>query len=475
MSSQADSTVSFGSSSPIGGGTGKPLADASWAWARYESTAQQPWDLALAAHLYRRAGFGADWKQLQQAVSDGPQLTVDRLLQPEGDVDAFHRAYDAHEDAAAGSVNGLRAWWLRRMIETPHPLLEKMTLFWHGYFATDGGAINQPRLMHEHIRLLRRHALGSFDSLLRRISRDPALLEWLGANANRKAAPSESFVRPLLETYTVGPGHFTDEDVREASRAFTGWFVLRNQVRYLPHEHDEGVKWVLGREGALAGDDVVETVLAHAATPQTVVRRLYRWLISETDEPDDALIAPLAESLAEDYNVSAVVETMLRSNLFFSRPSYRARVKCPVEFAVGIVKGFEGRVSTTQLASDVADLGQNLCHPPTVKGWKGGRHWLTTATIAGRHNLSLALLSEGEPYRGGLDPWRVAQGHGYTTLESAAQFLWDSCVQGDVPPGTLDALLRHARAATTDNDLAAGALLRRVAHAMVNLPEYYLA
>jgi len=213
-------------------------ADPGWAWAPYEPDARRPWTLALAAHLYRRAAFGAGWEQLQQALAAGPQRTVDKLLRPPTDVETFNRRCDESENAAAGSVDGLRAWWLRRMMETPHPLLEKMTLFWHGYFAVNAGPVNNPRLVKEYVRLLRSHALGSFGSLLPAVARDPAMLVWLGADVNRKAAPNDGFVRPLLETFTVGPGHFTEDDAREAARAFTGRFVLRGQLRYLSQEHD---------------------------------------------------------------------------------------------------------------------------------------------------------------------------------------------------------------------------------------------
>ena len=152
---------------PVQAKNGRPAtADPGWAWAPYAPEAQRPWNLALAAHLYRRATFGAGWGELQQALSDGPQRTVDKLLRPPADVEAFNRRYDESENAAAGSVDGLRAWWLRRMMETPHPLLEKMTLFWHSYFAVNAGPVNNPGLMRDYVRLLRSHALGSFDSLL---------------------------------------------------------------------------------------------------------------------------------------------------------------------------------------------------------------------------------------------------------------------------------------------------------------------
>jgi uncharacterized protein (DUF1800 family) len=361
------------------------------------------------------------------------------------------------------------------MMETPHPLLEKMTLFWHSYFAVNANEVNNPRLMKEHVRFLRRHALESFGSLLPAIARDPAMLVWLGADVNRKATPNDGFVRPLLETFTLGPGHFTEQDVREAARAFTGRCVLRGQLRYLPQEHDETVKRILGREGNFGAEDVTRILLEQPATARTVVRRLYRWLISETEEPGDARIAPLVESFAKDYDLARLVETVLRSNLFFSPQAYRQRIKGPVEFGLGLVKALEGMVSATQLAQDAAHLGQDLCRPPTVKGWTGGRYWIDTVTLVGRHNLAAALLQSGKPYDSRLDPWAVAQKDGYTTPEAAARFLLDLLVQGDIEPDVREALLQSPRTPATDSDGGPGAILRRLAYAMITLPEYQLA
>ena len=449
--------------------------DPGWAWAAYEPDAGRSWNLSLAAHLYRRSGFGAGWGQLQQALSDGPQRAIDELLRPRADVEAFNRRCDESENVAGGSLDGLRAWWLRRMMETPHPLLEKMTLFWHSHFAVDAGELNNPRLMQEHLGLLRTHALGSFEALLRGICRDPAMLLWLGADRNRKASPNESFVRPLLETFTLGSGQVTDEDARAAARVFTGWTVLRGQLRYLPLEHDETTRRFLGQEGSFTVDDIVRILLEHPATAQKVVRKLYAWLISETEEPPDALIAPLASSFAKDRDVARLVETMLRSNLFFSPAAYRQRIKCPAEFAVGIVKALEGMVSATQLARDVAGLGQDLCRPPTVKGWTGGRYWINAATLMGRHNLASALLQTGKPYDSKLDAWTVARKHGCGTPDAAARFLPGLFLQGDIEPGIREALLQNAATATTGSDGAPGAMLRRLAYALVTLPEYHLA
>ena len=450
------------------------LTDPAWAWAAYQPDARRPWNLAQAGHLYRRAAFGANWNQLQQSLSDGPQRTLDNLLRPQANIAAFNREHDEYE-SSSGSADALRAWWLRRIILTPHPLLEKMTLFWHSHFATNSVKVKNARLMQRHVQLLRSHALNSFRTLLKAIPRDPAVLIYLGAEANRKALPNENLARPLMETFTLGPGHYTEKDVREAARAFTGWFVLRSRLRYIPREHDGNVKQLLGQKGNFTGDDVIRILLEQRATAWTLVRKLYRWLICETEEPNAGLMTPLVESFSKNYDILKLAEKMLRSNLFFSPVAYRRRTKCPVEFALGIVKPLEEVVSTTQLAQDLAGIGQNLYHPPTVKGWTGGRHWINSATMVGRYNLALALMRGSGPYADKLNPRAVAKKHGCSTPESAARFLLDLFLQGDLGPDVRDALLKKIQTpAATDGDDPAGTL-RRFAHEIVTLPEFHLA
>lgn len=447
-------------------------ADPDRAWAPYEPDRRRPWTLALAGHLFRRAGFGANWQQLQRALSDGPQRAVDRLLRPEDDPAAFDHAYDDYDASAAGSgsADGLRAWWLRRMIRTPQPLLEKMTLFWHGHFGVSNLKVGNARLMLRHVQLLRRHALGDYRTLLAAVSRDPAMLVGLDSGANRKVQPNENFARGLLTRFSLGPGNFSEQDVREAARAFTGWFVLQDQLRYLPREHDPGVKRILGHEGNFNGEDVVRIVLGEPATPRLLVRKLYAWLVSETRQPSESLMAPLVESFGKDYDLASLVETILRSNVFFSAGAYRQRVKSPVEFALGIIIGLEGLVPTTRLGTDLAALGQNLYRPPTVKGWAGGRHWINTATLIGRSNLAVELLSASGPYDGRLDPTAIAERHGHVTPRAAARFLLDLFLQSRVDDNVAQTLMK-----TVTDDEGLPQRLRRFAHRVVTLPEFHLA
>lgn len=453
------------------------VTDPAWAWAPFDPTPQRPWDLRLVGHVLRRAGFGPDWEGLQRALRDGPQRTIDRLLHPAVDVAAFDRTYDQYESAVdpeADSTVPIRQWWLRRMMHTPHPLQEKMTLFWHNYFATSVARGAHALSMHQHLQVLRRHALGRFSEMLSAMACDPAMLVALDAAANRKARPNEAYARAFLEILTVGPGNFTEDDVRGVARAFTGWFVLRNRIRYVEREHDEGPKRIFGQQGPWKSDDAVRIALAQPGTPRNVVRRLFRWFISETQEPTDALIEPLARSFAQNYDIAQLVGTMLRSNLFFSAAAYRHRVKSPVEYAIGIVRGMEALVNPEPLGHELAQLGQDLCHPPTVRGWVGGTAWISEATLIRRSNLAAALFSASGPYGAKLDPENVARAHGHRQPDAAARFLIDLYLQGDVAPQVSEELLRGVSGPGSSRS-EPGQALRHLACTLATLPEFQLA
>jgi uncharacterized protein (DUF1800 family) len=451
--------------------------DPEWAWSPYQPDPQRPWNLARIGHLYRRAAFGANWGQLQQALAEGPQRSVDRLLMPAGDVAAFNDKFDRYEAASAGSdsTDSLRPWWLMRMMQSPHPLLEKMTFFWHDHFAVSGAKVKNGTMMHRYVQQLRGEALGQFGSMLAALAHDPAMLLGRDAAANRKSLPCEHVPREFMVRTCLGTGHFSENDVREAARAFTGWFVLKGQIRFIPREHDAGVKRILGAQGTFNDSDVVRLLLEQPATPRRLVRKLYRLLISETDAPSDALVGPLAESFAGEYDIAALVGQMLRSNLFFSPVAYRRRIKSPVEFALGIVKGLEATVSAVRLGQDLAGLGQNLYEPPTADGWQGGRHWINSATSLGRTNLAFALLAAEKPYEGKLDPLAIAQKHGHSDGDSAERFLLDLFLQGDLDAAVQKAVLKDPRSAAAASGGDPSQALRRVAHLVVTLPEFQLA
>ncbi len=455
----------------------KESRDPAWAWAAYQPDASRPWDLRLAGHLFRRAGFGATWPQLQQALRDGPAATIEKLLRPTDDVAAFNQRFDEFEgtlDPESGSTEVLRAWWLRRIMETPHPLLEKMTLFWHNHLAIPRNRSTHGLSLARHLQLVRSHALGQYDQMFDAAVHGPAMLVALGGTVNRKAQPSLDFAKAFLDELTVGPGHYSESDVQGVARAFTGLMVVRNRLRVVEREHDDRPKKILGRQGPWNSHDAVKIALAQPSTARRVVVKLYRWFISETEPPDEKLLAPLADAFANDYNIARLMDTVLRSNLFFSRAAYRQRIKSPVEFALEIVRGMETVVNPEPLGHELAELGQDLCHPPTLKGWAGGTNWLTDATLIRRHNLAWAMLSGADPFGGKLDPGAVARKRGFSTMESMGRFLADLYLQGDLSSASREQLRQAiARAAAAGGNPSK--TVRSLTHLVATLPEFQLA
>ena len=370
-----------------------------YAWAPYEPGAGRPWNLALAAHLLRRGGFGASWNQLQQAVADGPRKTADRLFQAPADLAAFDSRMNELGAGVlvseAGGSDESAQLWLHRMQHTPYPLLEKLTLFWHNYFAIAGAQVSKAALMEKHLRLLRKHALGGFDAMVLDMVRDPATLIAGNSKANRRSKPSVEFSAALLRN-TVGAGSFQDDDVMGVARAFTGSSVLREEFQFRLYDHDDGAKKILSKQGNFSGEEALRILLAHPGTPRTVVRRMYRWFVSETAAPDEALLAPLANAFAKDFDIQKLASTMLRSNLFFSTAAYRQRVKSPVEFGLGLIAAFDRPVAAAELHRQFSAIGQRLLEPPAGGGWPGGLRWLNSFTIARRGNLAASLVGESK-------------------------------------------------------------------------------
>lgn len=388
--------------------------DPAEAWAPYGPTPDAPWDLARVAHLHRRAGFTAPWRTLQRDLADGPSASVDRLLKGGPDAE-----FDAQMDAMAapsGTVERARAAWLYRLIQTPHPLRERMTLFWHDHFATSDAKVNNPGGMVRQNALLREHALGDFRKLLTAMARDPAMLVWLDATTNRKEHPNENYAREVMELFALGRGHYTEKDVQEAARAFTGTYVQADHYIERPAQHDDGVKTVLGRSGNLRGDDIAGILLEQPACADFLAGKLYRHFIDEIEEPTPDLLSPLADVLRRsDYDLGATMAVLVRSRIFFDAAHRRRRVKSPVEFAVGTIRALEildPTVSADALAASTSAMGQALYAPPSVAGWGSGSAWINTSSSLSRANFALGLLGTDGPLGGRFDPEKLAKRHG---------------------------------------------------------------
>jgi uncharacterized protein (DUF1800 family) len=375
-------------------------ADSSF-WARYEPNDAAPWNRQRVVHLHRRAGYAATWAEQERDLADGPQKSVDRLLmqavQSKPVFDNFDTMAQTIGDAAMASGNPtrLKAWWLYRMLFSPDPLGERLTLMWHNHFATSNRKVEDLVLMRQQNELLREHARAPFGDLLRAVVKHPAMLVWLDADANRKGRPNENLAREMLELFTLGVGQYTENDVQSAARALTGWGVVDRRFGFREARHDAGEKTFLDKTGAFDGDELVKVILEHPAAARRIAGRICRTFLGETAVTDEELIA-LADGLAtRELDVGWAVETVLRSQRFFSNAALNGRVTGPIEWAIGTVRALEltdPPPSTLLLAEWTSRMGQDLFYPPNVGGWSEGRAWLSSQTIVARANFAAALL-----------------------------------------------------------------------------------
>jgi uncharacterized protein (DUF1800 family) len=385
-------------------------------WQPYAPTAAAPWDVRRVVHLHRRAGFAATWPEVRRDLEAGPAASVERLLagrSREGSVPADHagRAARLEELAvASGRPADLRAAWVYRMLHGPDPLGERLALLWHNHFATSNEKVRDVRAMLRQNALFREHGRAPFGELLGRLARDPALLVYLDAQANRKEHPNENLARELLELFTLGVGHYTEADVRESARALTGWepgrpaenelraglaLPLEQWVRYSPNRHDDGEKTLLGRRGRWSGDDLVKILLDQPATADRLAWRIATEFLGEEVATREELAA-LAEGLrATGLDVGQAVARVLRSERFFADDTAGRRVPGPVEWAVAAARRFLplDPPSAVRLAEWAARMGQGLFYPPNVGGWPGGRAWLSPLALLGRSNLAADLVA----------------------------------------------------------------------------------
>ena len=463
------------------------MLDPKTAWQPYEPGADSSWDRKKVGHLYRRAGFSATAAELGAGVRDGHARTLDRVLNGAPEADDFVRTSEfmaSERSMPPGAPQQrLSAWWLDRMLKTRHPLREKLTLFWHDHFATSNAKVQNARFMLGQYKLMQEHALGSFAELLTQMGTDPAMLVWLDTNTSTKSAPNENYARELMELFSLGIGNYTETDIRQAAKAFTGYAIKDGKGTFNRRQHDAGEKDVFGHRGKFTGEDIAKLCLDHPACPRFIVRKLYKFLVSDTDAPAAELIDPLAEEYRRSgFDTGKLVSTILRSNLFFSPSAYRAKIKSPVEFAVGTVRALEGHAGALPLARALEGLGQVVFAPPSVKGWDGGPAWLNAQTLLGRNNLALALTStEDARFGSRCDPAPLLGKHDVKGDKEQVDLLLDLFLQGDVPDAARGKLLDYLKAARGvkypaywSADDVANHRVRAVAHLALTLPEYQL-
>jgi uncharacterized protein (DUF1800 family) len=451
-------------------------------WAPYQPKPDDPWDLRKVAHLHRRAGFGATRAELLRDLKAGPEASVDRLFHPAKLPTEAAEAIDSLRRTASTSSNIdlLKVCWLNRIVHGPDPLREKLTLFWHGHFATSNKKVESVALMDRQNETLRAHALGSFAALLDAITSDPAMLVWLDGGTSKKNKPNENFAREFLELFTLGPGHYAERDVREAARAFTGWvrggspgnFREEPSFSFDASNADAGPKVFLDQTGAWKSSDIVRIVLGRPDAAVFLAQKLYRFLVNEASPPAEELIEPLASEIrSHDFAIGPVVEFMLRSRQFYSSQVYRQRIKSPVEHSAGLIRMLEiPRFGLNPLALSAAcdSQGQELFAPPNVAGWIGGQHWINSATLLERTNWAADVVwGRAENGIAALDP-RDWSARYKIDADRTAQALSELLLQDDLGKDGR----RLAFEAARDNSVAG---LRKAIQILVNCPEFQLA
>ncbi|QDT33892.1 DUF1800 domain-containing protein [Thalassoglobus polymorphus] len=372
--------------------------DPTWAWSTFEPKSSD-WTRRRAAHLFRRAGFAAASSQLDEAIEQKPAELVQSLVHQRSETEEYQSEIEslAASILASADVKNLPAWWVYRFLTTSDQLREKTTLFWHGHFATSGEKVTEAKLMYEQNQMLREHALGDFSKMVHEIARDPAMLIYLDSATNRKAHPNENFARELMELFCLGEGQYTENDIRELARCFTGWEIRNNKYRFNRYQHDSGEKTFLGKKGSFGGEEGVEIVLQETSGPYFVIRKLINFFVFDEPQPPHELIAPLARQFEENqHQIGPVIETILSSNLFFSEHAIGKKLRSPVEFSVGFLRALEGSTDLYALTTGFNELGQTPFFPPNVKGWDGGRTWINSSTLLARANLIRSLLNRKE-------------------------------------------------------------------------------
>jgi uncharacterized protein (DUF1800 family) len=462
-----------------------------------------PWDARLAAHLLRRAGFGGSPADIARlAAARSPHEAVLALVRlpdtsalvpmpalplvprprakdfPGGGTDpAFLAARKSAQQQAGTELRDLQLWWLDRMIGTNAPLQEKMALFWHGHFTSARGKGVEANELAAQNELFRANALGNIHTLTLAVAQDPAMLLYLDNARNAKAHPNENFARELMELYTLGIGNYTETDVRESARAFTGWSVDANRAFTLrPRIHDDGAKTFLGRTGNFDGTDIIDIIFQQPAAATLFSRKLIEYFVYRDPEP--ALVDAFAAVLrANRFELQPSLATLFASNVFFSERAYRALVKSPVEFVVGTYQTFGYAQADQSALRALRGMGQILFYPPNVKGWDGGAAWLSSQTLLTRENFANALVKNPKMLQNAT--W-LTENLDVSDPRAVAQRLTGTVLQGDVGAGSLARLVAYLSGTGTS---ALGVLsgenfderVRAAAYLTMAMPAYQLS
>jgi uncharacterized protein (DUF1800 family) len=387
------------------------------------------WSAEAAAHLALRAGFGQTPDESKKWSQQGMEAMLDHLVQtpsdnvappewayPTRDEDLLQRirnpATTPEEKAQVQRDLNIRKsdhmadlinWWTLRMARSPGPLVEKMTLFWHGHFATSADKVSAYRMWLQN-ETIRRYALSNFGTLVKAISCDPAMINWLDLGSSQKEHPNENFARELMELFTLGEGHYTEDDVKAAARSFTGYRVVgpAEQFRFVAGQYDQSDKIFLGKTGPWRGDQVIDIILSQPQCAKFIATKIWRFFVY--DDPAPQLVDALVEQFLRcKYELKPFMKIVLSSQEFFSPQARNSIIKSPVQFLVQGQRTLGLPLPTGQSLTFIyRQLGQTPFYPPNVKGWDGGKSWINTATLTYRYELARELVYGVLPEQVGL-------------------------------------------------------------------------
>ncbi|MFP6595039.1 MAG: DUF1800 domain-containing protein [Dehalococcoidia bacterium] len=450
-------------------------------------------DIDLLGHLYRRAGFGATREQLESYTERSYEDTVEALLNPDPN-------RDIRDDVLERYIHGegppiFIAGWLYRMINSEAQLQEKMTLFWHHVFAT--GLVKNEHVLSakNQIKMFRRNGMGDMTTILNDLSRDPAMLFWLDNNENRNGEPNENYGRELLELFSLGVGNYSEQDIKDASRAFTGWTFEQPPPLY-PHgfypakfvfredDHDDGEKTFLGVTGNLNGGDIIDIIVKSPASARFICRHLYNFFVADEPQvPSWNDVPPLdpegiammeAKFIETGGDIRSVLRVMFNSD-FFKAARYK-KVKSPTEFIVGVLKmvGSQTEMAPgmTKYAGAIDVMGQKLLDPPTVEGWHTGGEWIDGGNLTERVNFAVDEIGEG--LAPGIQSLiqRMKDSEALGSAESLVNAVLAESGSGEVSDQTREALIDFANDAEGEDEATRVIRLLRLA---VATPEYQFA
>ena len=423
-------------------------------------------------HLLRRAGFGATTAEISAYEALGFDAAVNSLVDNEGaDNTALDTALTTRKDDLT-RIDGCQNWWLYRMLHSRRPLEEKMTLFWHGHFASTNSTVGRPPYMFVQNQLFRANGLARFDEFVVKVSQNPAMLIFLDGRENVKIHPNENYARELMELFTLGIGNYTERDILEAARALTGWTITSDRFTVNAANHDIGMKTIFGQTGNFDGTDVCRLVTSHPACAPYIARKLIRLFV--TDQPSNDFVSRTAAFLiTSGFSIRETVRGLLLSPEFKLDSSRRALVKSPAEFVIGTLKDLNIAWLPTDARTAIRGMQQDLFEPPGVQGWAGGPEWLNTTTFLRRAAWLTRLISsngpDGKPI---VDVNTIVATNKLTTSREIVNFVVDQTLDGEILEANRMAMIGWLDKSTTTTRTRR---LRGVYHLAMTSPQYQLA